>query len=369
VDDDELIESDPGVLHELSLILRRKRAQELAAELDGSGKPSLNLQAGATVREQVAPPQLVEGVLPEGSLFQVFGETGSYKSFVMLDLALSISNGLPWMGHPVAAPGAVALVLGEGGADAGARLNSWLAAHPGATDDLLVYSVEQQLDLMLAGHVDAIIDDLSEHRAVHHPDVPWRMVVFDTQADHMPSGDEDRAKDFTVVKRAIQRISQETGAAVGLVHHTGWDKSRERGSSRQRQALDVVMQVDSKTVTNIKQKSGRLFEPVKFETAEVGESLYVRKRSGGEGFADGLASMGADLEEARSVLAGVVADPTLTTRRIMAMFGMGHPRLSELVDMLDRLGYMTVVKGGRGRPDTFEVAEAGREWVGSSPES
>jgi hypothetical protein len=357
------LDDDPDLQRELAQILRRKRAQELATEMEHGDQPSLNLQLGAFVRQQESPPQLVEGVLPEASLFQVFGETGSYKSFVMLDLALSIANGLDWMGHAVRSPGPVALVLGEGGADAGARLGAWLAAHPGSSDYLLAYSVEQQLDLMLPSHVDAMIADLEEHRVRRHPDQPWRMIVFDTQADHMPSGDEDRAKDFTVVKRSIQRISQATGAAVGLVHHTGWDKSRERGSSRQRQALDVVMQVDNKTITNIKQKSGRLFDPIKFETVERDSSLVVRPRTTGEGLAEAAASMTADLSEAQAVVLGVLQDPTLTARRIMATFNMGHPRLTVLLDLLDRLGYMTVVKGGRGRPDTFEVTDAGRQWA------
>ena len=88
--------------------------------------------------------------------------------------------------------------------------------------------------------VDQIIEELTSD-----PTKEWKLIIFDTQADHMPSGDEDRSKDFTVIKKAVQRIAQATGAAVGLIHHTGWYDSRERGSSRQRQALDVVMQTES----------------------------------------------------------------------------------------------------------------------------
>ena len=357
------LDDDPQLQRELAQILRRKRAAELAAELEHGWNPALNLQSGAVVRQRVEVPQLVDGVLPEGALFQVFGETGSFKSFVMLDLALSVCNGLSWMGHEVSSPGPVALILGEGGADAGSRLDAWLAAHPGASDYLLSYSVEQQLDLMLPSHVDAIIEGLRESREVRHSDRPWRMVVFDTQADHMPSGDEDRARDFTVVKRAIQRISQETGAAVGLVHHTGWDKSRERGSSRQRQALDVVMQIDAKTVTNIKQKSGRLFEPVRFETVEVGRSLYVRERTSSEAFADAAASMDRDLADAMPIVVALMTDPSLTAKRIKATFAMGHARWVALSSLLEDLGYLRIEKGGPGRADSLVVTEAGLAWA------
>jgi hypothetical protein len=100
--------------------------------------------------------------------------------------------------------------------------------------------------------VDQIIEELTSD-----PKKEWKLIIFDTQADHMPSGDEDKSKDFTVIKKAVQRIAQATGAAVGLIHHTGWDDSRERGSSRQRQALDVVMQIKDQRITNVKQKYGR----------------------------------------------------------------------------------------------------------------
>ena len=357
------LDDDPGLQKELANLLRRKRAVELAAELDAGAQPSLGLMSGARVRERQDVPQLVEGVLPEGALFQVFGETGSFKSFVILDLALSIANGLPWMGHEVRSPGPVALVLGEGGADAGAREQAWLDAHPGASDYLLAWSVEQQLDLMLPGHVDAIIDDLHKHRDARHADQPWRMVVFDTQADHMPSGDEDRARDFTVVKRSIQRISQETGAAVGLVHHTGWDKSRERGSSRQRQALDVVMQVDNRTITNIKQKSGRLFDRIHFETVAMTGSLFVRSRTKEEMLAEGAEQFARDQEDGRELVRALIGDSTFTGNRLMKTFGWGKPKLDQVLEVVAGSGYLTITRNGPGRPVTLEVTDDGRAWA------
>jgi len=363
VDIDDIIDSDPEVRRHVAQMLKRKRASEIVAEIEHGDIASLNLRPGVRIRQQPDVPQLVEGVLPQGGLFQVFGVTGSFKSFVMLDLALSIANGVDWMGHRVADPGPVALVLGEGGADAGARLASWLSAYPGTSDYLLSYSVEQQLDLMLTAHVDTIIDDLLRHQAESHPDKNWKLVVFDTQADHMPSGDEDRAKDFTVIKRAIQRISQATGAAVGLVHHTGWDKTRERGSSRQRQALDVVMQIDLKTITNIKQKSGRLFDPIRFETVEEGKSLYVRERTTSEAMHEAATSMSRDLEDGRAILLGLIGDPSMTGKRIMATFGIGHGRWKVLAELLEGLGYLEIHKSSPGRADELVVTDVGRQWA------
>jgi len=234
--------------------------------------PRLNLKSGSEIRNRKRPEMLIENVLPPGGLFQVFGQTGEYKSFVVLSMIGAIANGIPWLGHEVNESGHAALILGEGGFDLSERLSSWLHGNPGATDDRMLFSVEEGLDLMDQQEVDQIIDELLEFAD------DWKLIAFDTQADHMPSGDEDKAKDFTVIKKALQQIAHATGAAVGVVHHTGWDDSRERGSSRQRQALDVVMQIKDQRITNVKQKFGLKFEPIMFAVEPVAGagSVYVR---------------------------------------------------------------------------------------------
>src|SRR5215217_2817961 len=142
---------------------------------------------------------LIENVLPPGGLFQVFGQTGEYKSFVVLSMIGAIANGIPWLGHEVNESGHAALSLGEGGFDLSERLSSWLHGNPGATDDRMLFSVEEGLDLMDQQEVDQIIDELLEFAD------DWKLIAFDTQADHMPSGDEDKAKDFTVIKKRCSR--------------------------------------------------------------------------------------------------------------------------------------------------------------------
>ena len=65
----------------------------------------------------------------------------------------------------------------------------------------MLFSVEEGLDLMDQQQVDQIIEDLLEFAD------DWKLIIFDTQADHMPKGDEDKAKDFTVIKKALQPVA------------------------------------------------------------------------------------------------------------------------------------------------------------------
>jgi len=274
----------------------------------------------------------------------VFGQTGSYKSFVMLDMLASIANGIPWMEHEVNCAGPVAFILGEGGYDAGLRLEAWLAANPGTSDARITYSIEEQLDLMSAETVDAMLDDLEAYRLARFGAEPWAMIVFDTQADHMPSGDEDKSRDFTVMKRAIQRISHATGASVGLVHHTGWDDSRERGSSRQRQALDVVIQVKSQRITNIKQKAAGPFEPITFDIEAFEKSIVVCRVTPLAAASD---SLDADLEVGRDVLTYLADHPGASQNDIVRDLRLGRSGTwPKLRDLLDHLGYVELIMQG-----------------------
>jgi len=326
---------------------------------EGEGRRGLNLQSADEVRQRPKPVYLIDGVLPKSALFQVFGQTMTFKSFVMLDMAASIANGIPWMGHEVTDPGPAALVLGEGGADAGARLSAWLAAHPGASDSLVVYSIEEQLDLMNADDVSMIVTDLEAYRADRFGDQTWKFIVFDTQADHMASGDEDKSKDFTVVKAAIQRIGHETGAAVGLVHHTGWDKSRERGSSRQRQALDVVMQIDSKTITNIKQKFGPEFAPIRFETVGSAESLYVRQATPEDDMAALAGAAQANVEHSRRALVLLRDRPGLSGNNMATDLGIGKATWIMVRDSLEASGFVQCSRDAKYNVKSTEITELG----------
>jgi hypothetical protein len=70
--------------------------------------------------------------------------------------------------------------------------------------------------------------------------IPPSMVVVDTLHQNMPGADENSAKECSVVMNSAKRIRDALGAIVLIVHHTGWDTKRLRGSSSLFAALDVI---------------------------------------------------------------------------------------------------------------------------------
>ena len=130
---------------------------------DGS-RPALEFLSVRDLAERVraAGPQsfLLRGVFPEGDYGVLGGEFKSQKSWDMLDLAVAVSSGTPWLGHvPVDAPGPVLAFCGEGGARNIMRRIEALAASRGLVAEDLPLTIctraphlsdEHHLDLMIA---------------------------------------------------------------------------------------------------------------------------------------------------------------------------------------------------------------------------
>ncbi|HEY7063171.1 MAG TPA: AAA family ATPase [Chloroflexota bacterium] len=70
------------------------------------------------------PPFLIESILPSQALAVLVGDYATYKSFVALDMALSIAGNHPWLGHDVE-PGPALYISAEGGLRFGRRIQAW----------------------------------------------------------------------------------------------------------------------------------------------------------------------------------------------------------------------------------------------------
>jgi RecA-family ATPase len=75
-----------------------------------------------------APTWQIDGAIPSGGLVAIYGPPGAGKSFVTIDMAMSIATGRDWFGRKVE-PGFVVYISAEGGAGIGKRARAWLTAH------------------------------------------------------------------------------------------------------------------------------------------------------------------------------------------------------------------------------------------------
>lgn len=200
----------------------------------------------ATMGETVVQEFLVQNFLLAQSLFVVYGESNSGKTFFILDLALAIASGGVWRGLAVR-KGLVVYVAGEGAASVRNRVAAKLRVHS-LSKDIPFALIGEPVSLLEANSVASVIETI--HRAESECGERAVLVIFDTLARSLIGGDENSAQDIGVVVAAADRIRTATGAAVCLVHHSGKDPSKgARGSNALRCAVDTEILVEGQTGT------------------------------------------------------------------------------------------------------------------------
>lgn len=155
---------------------------------------------------------LYQPIVYEQAVTMLAGESAQGKTTISLHVALSLATD----GQRVV------WVAGEGDYDIGPRAEAWLNLHqrewPGNFDVL-----PHEVHFMDGTSVDAFIESLRKMRP--------RLVVLDSLMNMMTGGDENYAKDATKFMNICWAIVKQTGASVLVIHHAGWEGSRERGSS------------------------------------------------------------------------------------------------------------------------------------------
>ena len=198
-----------------------------------------------TLDEIVARPPpvfLIDRHIPDVSVGFLYSDPGAGKSFLAIDIGLTIAHGLPdWHGEAVSAPpeGVVIYLAAEGSFDLRNRVRAWHKARQlaGFTERFLV--IERTIDFMHADDIAKLV------RTIEALGVPVAFVVVDTVSRAMPGADENLQKDMTLFVAACDRVRDRFRCAVLGVHHAG--KSGDmRGSTVLRGAGDYVMRLERK---------------------------------------------------------------------------------------------------------------------------
>lgn len=203
-----------------------QRLEQAAAQ-----RTTFRLLEGDAIDTLADPRWLVDGVLPEG-LSMLYGPSGAGKSFLALSWACAVASHTPWFRHATThAP--VVYVAAEGAGGIKLRRTAWRSAnhHP----DLA--------NLAVVPHaVDPADASQQTEMARHVERLGAGLVVWDTVARCM-DGDENETGSMKRFVAGLDRLRERTGASQLVVHHTGHDKSRPRGSTALFAACDGVVRL------------------------------------------------------------------------------------------------------------------------------
>src|ERR687883_1735228 len=85
------------------------------------------------------------------------GPEGTFKSFVALDLALSVAGGRPWQEHPVH-QGPVVYISAEGSAGLRNRLEAWEAARQTTASETCFFIPDDAPQFLDGADVEALLE-------------------------------------------------------------------------------------------------------------------------------------------------------------------------------------------------------------------
>lgn len=220
---------------------------------------------------------LVEGVLVAHDLNLMFGPSGSYKSFVALDLSLHIAAGIEWHGRRILrtdvngevldGPVHVVYIAAEGASGILQRVEAWEKEHPEAdTSGLHVIPHAINLYTTRPNETEMLLESLEIQK------VDPVLVVFDTQARcTVGASESDPGHMNIVVDNLINRLMRRIACAVLVLHHSDKADKAERGTESIRNASGLVV----RTTGDVRHRAVKMvLEKVK-ERAMDGEIIRL----------------------------------------------------------------------------------------------
>lgn len=178
----------------------------------------------------------IHGYLEQDALAMVFGPSGVGKSFVVVDWACCVATGTPWHGNAVE-QGAVFYIAGEGHNGLTRRFAGWSKARGKAiTKDTPLYKSNHAVLLLNQAEADRLgaeIDSMYKSTGVRPS-----LIAVDTLARNFGAGDENKQEDANAFIAAVDRLRRQWSCTIIIVHHSGHDMDRARGSSVFKAAMD-----------------------------------------------------------------------------------------------------------------------------------
>lgn len=257
---------------------KSKAARDAEQTAEADAWAAENLLTRSELGKLPALEWRIRDVYVEGTLANVFGDSGDGKSFVVLDQALCIATGRPWHGKATR-PGTVLYLCGEGKHGINERVSAWEAEYNEGEQvpDSSFLMFADVTPLTRATDEKARLHALTRMLGRVRPNV----IVVDTLARYAEGVEENSATEMGRVVSVVDQFAKRLGATVILVHHTARGTSHARGSVALKGALETELYVERKkgmcgTITVTKQKNAPDGEEFPYELVPVKGSLAVR---------------------------------------------------------------------------------------------
>ncbi len=246
---------------------------------------------------------LIKNYLPRGIYYgSMYGASGSGKTFIALDMDLTIASGLTsWHGIPCE-QAKVAYLTKEGNASLPTRIKCWADYHKidysVIRDNFFIFSDEADYSSIVMNQKSQEYKDLVKELEEKGP---FGLVTLDTFMEFFDGESESDSKEMQNFNNAVKTFAKELKTNVMVIHHCGKWNTKEakndcyfmlpdgRGSSAMKGALDYQFGIGGKIketrgakfmITKSKdlplegEESALFFNSIKYELKDLGKDKY-----------------------------------------------------------------------------------------------
>ncbi len=170
-------------------------------------------------------PPVIEGLLREGETMNLIASPKTGKSWLVLDLAIAVAMGRPWLGRFPTVAGEVLIIDNElHGETSANRIPKVAKARGLGTDEF----ADRVFIRNLRGGLQDIVSLGPYFRAIEPG--RFRLIVLDAFYRFLPAGmDENANADMASLYNHIDRYAADLGCAFVLIHHSS--KGNQSGKS------------------------------------------------------------------------------------------------------------------------------------------
>jgi AAA domain len=179
---------------------------------------------------------LVPDLLFTKGITTLTGTSGGGKTTLAQAIAMTVATGGTWAGKRIK-PRPVLWIAAEGQDDLRGMYQAWMQLHPGCGTPPGCFCdepIDFSQDWKMKEFVEKVLVGL-----------PPMLIVADALCDVMGNLKENEAKDIHLIYENFRKVRNANGNAVLVLHHSGWEKDRERGSSALRPENDILVHVKS----------------------------------------------------------------------------------------------------------------------------
>lgn len=218
---DEAIDEAPNIFQYLA-----EYTQATENATGSKGLPAFE-DLGTLVNESVpTPPAIVDGLIRRGEKCVIGGASKSFKSWLVLDLALSVAHGIPWLERQVT-PGRVLVVNLE--------LPRW-NIRSRLKEIAFARGIKISADRVLVWNLRGknVPPEILRREIASRKPSDLSLVIIDPAYKLLFDREENNAKDIAGLLNQIEGISEDTGAAVVIPAHFA------KGNASGKEAMDRI---------------------------------------------------------------------------------------------------------------------------------